>query len=219
MDEVLRVAAELAWPFTIVLAWVAGEAGHRWIGLPRISLYGLIGFLLAHAQAGVLPPPGDGSIMLLANVAFGLILFEFGYRINLHWLHRNPWIPATGLLEAGLTFAAVYAVSRALGLPTLTALLLASLSMSTSPAAVMHVINEQRTSGQVTERVLHLAAIDCVLAVFAFKAIVGFWTFETSGSLWQATSNSLVLLVASVAVGALFGVGVPAVLRSLGRLS
>lgn len=219
MVEFLRVATDLAWPLVIAAAWLAGEFGHRWSGLPRISLYGIVGFVLAHTQLGVLPPAGAGSVALLSNVAFGLILFEFGYRINLRWLRTNPWISATGLLESAATFAAVYAVASMFGMPTLTSLLLASLAMSTSPAAVMHVVNEQRSSGQVTERLLHLSAINCVLAVFSFKVIVGFWTFETSGSLWQAVSNSLVLLAASVGLGAAFGIGVPAVLRSLGRLS
>ena len=175
-------AADLAWPLVLALAWLAGELGHRWPDLPRISLYGLVGFLFGHAQLGVLPPAGAGMGMLLANVAFGLILFEFGYRINLRWLRTNPWLGATGLLEAVATFAAVYLLAAAVGhRRNLTALLLASLAMSTSPAAVMRVINEQRSSGQVTERVLHLAALNCVLSVFAFKVIVGFWTFQSSG--------------------------------------
>jgi Kef-type K+ transport system membrane component KefB len=219
LSDLLRLIAELAWPLTLGLAWVVGEWGHRWTGLPRISLYGLVGFALGHAQLGLLPPADSGSVMLLANIAFGLILFEFGYRINLRWLRTNPWIGATGVLEAAATFVAVYAVAIAFDMPNLAALLLASLAMSTSPAAVMRVINEERSSGQVTERVLHLTAVNCVLAVFVFKVIVGFWTFQTSGSVWQAVSNSLVLLAASVGLGAAFGVGVPALLRHFGRLS
>lgn len=219
MFHAASIVSDLAWPTAIVLAWLAGEFGHRWTGLPRISLYGLAGFLLAHTQLGLLPPASEGTVVLVANVAFGLILFEFGYRINLRWLRTNPWILASGWLESAATFVAVYATAWAFGMPTLTSLLLASLAMSTSPAAVMHVINEQRASGQVTERLLHLSAINCVLAVFAFKVIVGFWTFQTSGSVLQAVSNSLVLLAASVALGGLFGVAVPAVLRRLGRLS
>lgn len=211
--------ADLAWPLVLALAWVAGELGHRWLNLPRISLYGLVGFLFGHAQLGVLPPAGGGMGMLLANIAFGLILFEFGYRTNLRWLRNNPWLGATGLLEAIVTFVAVYLLARLWGSPNLTALLLASLSMSTSPAAVMRVINEQRSSGQVTERVLHLAALNCVLAVFAFKVIVGFWTFESSGNLGLAISSSLLSLAVSAGLGALFGVGVTGLLRRTGRLS
>ena len=210
--------AELAWPIAIALAWLAGELGHRF-SIPRVSTYGLIGFALAPAQLGVLRTTPDGVGMLLANVAFGLILFEFGYRINVRWLRTNPWLGATGLLESAVTFAAVYFAVRLLGVSMLTGLLLASLSMATSPASVMRVINEQRGSGQVTERILHLAAINCVLAVFTFNAIIGFWTFDTSGNLWQAISNSLLVMAVSAGLGAAFGTGVPGLLRRTGRVS
>lgn len=218
-NELAAMAGDLAWPLAVALAWVVGELGHRWTGLPRISFYGVVGFLLGSPQLGLLPPAGAGPVMLVANVAFGLILFEFGYRINLRWLRTNPWIGITAVLEAAVTFSAVYALALAFNMPVLTSLLLASLAMSTSPATLMRVINEERSSGQVTERILHLTAVNCVLAVFTFKVIVGFWTFQTSGSLLQATSNSIVLLAVSVVLGAAFGVGVPALLRHVGRLS
>lgn len=218
-SDLSQIAGDLAWPVAIVFAWVIGELGHRWTGLPRISLYGLVGFALGDSQLGLLPPGDSGPVMLVANVAFGLILFEFGYRINLRWLRTNPWIGATSVLESLATFIAVHGLALLFGMPTLAALLLASLAMSTSPAALMRVVNEERSSGQVTERVLHLTAVNCVLSVFTFKVIVGFWTFQTSGSLWQAVSNSLVLLVASALLGAAFGITVPALLRRFGRLT
>lgn len=93
-------------------------------------------------------------------------------------------------------------IARVWGSPTLTALLLVSLSMATSPASLMRVVNEQRSSGQVTQRVLHLAAVNCVLALFAFKVVVGFWTFESSGDLVQAIVNSVVALLVSAGLGA-----------------
>lgn len=218
MLEHFPAAAELAWPIVIALAWLAGELGHRF-SIPRISSYGLVGFVFAPTQLGWLRAAPDGTGILLATVAFGLILFEFGYRINVRWLRTNPWLGATGLLESAATFGAVYLVMHLMGVSMLSGLLLASLSMATSPASVMRVINEQRGSGQVTERILHLAAINCVLAVFIFNVIVGFWTFETSGNLWQAVSKSLVVLAVSVGLGAAFGTGVPALLRRTGRVT
>jgi Kef-type K+ transport system membrane component KefB len=101
----------------------------------------------------------------------------------------------------------------------INAMMLASLSMATSPATVVRVINEQKSSGQVTERALHLCALNCVLAVFAFNASVGLWIFRTSEDLGDALWNSLVVLAVSAASGALFGVVVPAVLRTLGKLA
>jgi Kef-type K+ transport system membrane component KefB len=219
MPELLAILTRLAWPFAITVAWLAGEFGQRWTGLPRISFYGLIGFLLAAPQLGVLPPPKAGTVLLLADVAFGLILFELGYRINLRWLRTNPWIGVAGLAESLLTFVAVYVIATAFGAAGINALMLASLSMATSPATVVRVINEQRSSGQVTERALHLCALNCVLAVFAFNASVGLWIFRTSEDVGDALWNSLVVLGVSGFTGAVFGIVVPAVLRLLGKLA
>lgn len=219
MLDILVTTADLAWPFAIALAWLAGEFIHRWSGVPRISVYGLVGFGLAQAFPELLATESSSPVAILANVAFGLILFEFGYRINLQWLRFNPWIAVTGLVESTATFGVVYLISHLSGLPPLTSLLLASLAMSTSPAGVLRVINEQNSSGQVTERVLHLVAINCVLAVFVFKVVVGVWVFETSGSLTKAISYSAIELFASAVLGAIFGVVVPALLRQMGRVA
>jgi len=218
MPEFLTGIADLVWPFAIALAWVLGELVHRVAGLPRITIYALTGFLLSQTQAGLLPAPGDGAAMLFANIAFGLILFEFGYRINLRWLRANPWIGASGVVEAGATFAAVFAVAELAGMAPLPAMLLASLAMASSPAEILRVVNEQRSSGQVTERALHLSALNCVLAVFVFNIIVGLWTFQHSGSLLGAVSNSIVLLLVSGAMGVVFGFAVPGLLRRMGTL-
>jgi Kef-type K+ transport system membrane component KefB len=219
MPDLLSILTSLAWPFAIAIAWLVGEFGQRWTGLPRISFYGVVGFALAYPQIGVLPLPGaDRAMALLADVAFGLILFELGYRINLRWLRTNPWIGISGLVEALATFIAVYFVAVRFGTAQLTALMLAALSMATSPATVVRVINEQGSSGQVTERALHLSAQNCVLAVFAFNAVLGFWIFRTSEDLGDAVWNSLVVLLVSAFAGAALGVAVPALLRSLGNL-
>jgi Kef-type K+ transport system membrane component KefB len=58
-----------------------------------------------------------------------------------------------------------------------------------------------------------------VVALFAFKVIVGFWTFDTSGDLGQAVSSSVLVLAVSCGLGAAFGLGVPALLRRIGRLT
>ncbi|QYF95849.1 cation:proton antiporter [Massilia sp. PAMC28688] len=219
MPDLMTILTELSWPIAICIAWVAGEFGQRLTGLPKISFYGIVGFALAAPQIGVLPVSGAGAILQLADVGFGLILFELGYRINLRWLRTNPWLGAASLLEAGTTFVAIYMVALAFGTSNLTAMLLAALGMSTSPATVVRVINETRSSGQVTERILHLTALNCVMAVFVFNVIVGFWIFKSSEDVGHAALNSVVVTLLSALAGAVFGVAVPAVLRQMGNLS
>ncbi|MND88994.1 Sodium/hydrogen exchanger family protein [compost metagenome] len=217
MPDISTLAREMAWPLAILFAWLAGEAAFRWARLSRISIYGLGGFLMASSQLGLLPSSSEPGIFLLAHIAFALILFEVGYRFNLRWLRTNPWLGVTCLAEAGLTFGAVYLLALAFDTSRLTALLLASVSMATSPATVLRVINEQCGSGQVTERLLHLSALNCVLAVFVFKVVVGLAVFRTSGNLWDAISSSLYLLLLSAALGAVPGLLMPTLLRWLGR--
>lgn len=219
MPDLLSILTSLAWPFAVAVAWLAGEFGQRWTGLPRVSFYALVGFVLASGQVGVLPVPEGGPVLVMADVAFGLMLFELGYRINLRWLRTNPWIGVTGLVEAGATFAAVYLVATAFGSAQMTALMLAALSMATSPATVVRVVNEQRSSGQVTERVMHLSALNCVLSVFAFNLVMGFSMFRASEDLADATLNSLVVLALSALAGAVAGIVVPGILRALGNLA
>ncbi|HEU4851170.1 MAG TPA: cation:proton antiporter [Telluria sp.] len=219
MPDLLTLLTNLSWPIAIAIAWLAGEFGQRWTGLPRISFYGIVGFALASTQLGALPATGPGPALAVADVAFGLILFELGYRINLRWFVSNPWLFVSGLAEAALTFGAVYFTAKAFGTTYMTSLMLASLAMSTSPATVVRIVNEQRSSGQVTERVMHLAALNCVLSVFAFNVIIGFWIFHSANNLQEATLTTLLRLVISIALGGVFGFIVPALLRHLGSLA
>lgn len=219
MIDLMTVLSDMAWPIAILIAWFAGEFAHRWARLPRISAYAVVGFVLAPSQAGLLPTTQSATMLLLANIAFGLLLFECGYRINLRWLRSNPWIAATSLTEATFTFAAVYFLAIWFEQAHTTALLLAALSMATSPATIVRVITEQRSSGQVTERVLYFSAFSSVLAVLVFKVIVGLVVFKTSGNLWEASYSSLIVLLSSVFLGAMSGVLIPALLRLTKRAS
>ncbi len=205
MSELLSLTHALAWPLALTLAWMAGELLYRWANVPRISIYGLCGFVFGNLSSGYLPPAQADNFMMLANLGFGLMLFELGYRINLRWLRTNPWLLLTSLLEAGLTWAAVYYVSRICGLAVLPACLLAALAMASSPAGLLRIVNEQGGGGQVTERAMHLTALNCVLAVFVFNVTVGFGVFQTSGDVVHASWTGLVVLAASSGLGAALG--------------
>ena len=214
MTDLISYVGQLAWPLALVLSWMAGEIVYRWTGLPRIGIYGLAGFLFGNLAHGFEATADSNAFLLLANLGFGLILFELGYRINLNWLRANPWILVTGMVESLLTFLAVYAVSRAFNMPMLAASLLASLAMATSPAGLLRVFNEQQAGGQVTERAMHLTALNCVFAVFVYNVIVGIGVFQTSGNVGHAAAASLLVLGASALLGVIFGVLVPRWLRS-----
>lgn len=203
----------MAWPLVLLLAWFLGERLHEAANIPRVSSYVAVGLV---ASLFDLPGLTDAvpGLPFLANVALSLILFELGYRIHLRWFRHNPWVLSLGLVESVITFVVVYAVAGWFALPIDTRLIIAALSISASPAGIVRVANELRSAGQVTERVLHLCAINCLLSVLALKLIVGYWYLANSGDLVLAAFGSVHVLATSVAVGALLGVAVPALLRA-----
>jgi len=206
---------DLAIPFTLLIAWLLGEVGQRWLALPRISSYGIAGIAIAvimSVSKNLFPVEDLWNLTLLAQIAFGLLLFEFGYRINLGWLRHNPWLTVSALVESSATFIAVVYVTQLFDLKPVPALLLASLTTATSPLTILPVINELRSAGQVTERTLHLSAISCVFAIIAFNAVVGYWVLANAGDTFQAVWNSLIVVFVSAGLGVLFGVILPRLL-------
>ncbi len=202
----------MAWPLVLLLAWFVGERLHALWQLPRVMSYVAVGLM-----GGVVDLPGlttdIAGLPFLANVALSLVLFELGYRIHLRWFRHNPWVLVLGLVESALTFLAVYWAAGWFGLQTDVRLIIAALSVSASPAGIVRVANEMRGAGQVTERVMHLCAINCLVSVLALKLVVGYWYLSTSGDLVQAALGSVHVLAMSAAVGALLGVAVPWLLK------
>ncbi len=200
--------AIVTWPLMMLAAWVAGEwLFGRW-RLPRVCAYAGVGLVfggIGLSQA----PASQAALGFMANTALALTLFELGYRVNPRWFRHNPWVLAAALAQALLSFVAVMWVAGRFGLPIDQRLVLAALCVVTSPAAVMCVTQELRSSGQVTERLLHLCALNCLIAVLLLKLVVGYWHLETSGDLGRAAFNSLYVIVLSLLAGAAFGVVTP----------
>jgi Kef-type K+ transport system membrane component KefB len=202
----------IAWPLVLLLAWFIAERAHAVWHIPRVTSYVAVGLVggLVNLPGLTTDVPG---LPFLANVALSLVLFELGYRINLRWFRHNPWVLVLGVVESIVTFAVMYWVSGWFDLATDLRLIIAALSISASPAGIVRVANELRSAGQVTERVLHLCAINCMISVLALKLVVGYWYLSTSGDLVLAAFGSIHQVGTSVAVGGLLGVAVPWLLR------
>lgn len=215
LEEALNTSLNLeqfgplvAWPLMMLAAWLAGEwVSRRWRA-PRVFAYGLAG--LAFGALGLLHDlPSAAALGFLANVAIALTLFELGYRVNPRWFRHNPWLLAAGLLQCVATFGTVYWVAGLLGVPTDHRLVIAALCVASSPAAIMRVSHELRSAGQVTERMLHLCALNCLVAVLLFKFVVGYWHLETSGDLGRAAFDSIAVIALSLLAGAVAGFVAP----------
>lgn len=215
--DVMQVLQSLSWPVAIGLAWVTGEWAYRQWGVPRVAAYGLLGFTLGDTQLGWLSDLHHSGLLWLVHVAFGLTLFEFGHRINLHWLLRNPRFTVQVVAETLLIFLLVWLACGLLGMAPLVSWMVAALAASGSPAGLMRVIHEGQASGIATERALHASAVQCVASVLLFKLAAGAWTLSSLGDWGQALWNSGAMLLGSAALGLLFGRLLPWLIDRLGR--
>lgn len=202
---------------TVVIAALIGEFVYRAFRLPRVVGYAAVGTIVSMFGFGLnlagttLKP----SFRLIVDLALALLLFELGSRINLRWLRTNPWLLATSLAEAVLTFAAVYLALAILGVEARVATAVAAIAIATSPSVVMRVASEFDASGQVTERMILLTGLNTFYAVLASKFVFGWLHAEFVGSMVRSFAHPLYLLAGSAIVAALLAFSVSLIARRL----
>ena len=162
-----------AWPFAVsypllfgalLLGGLLGGEAARLLRLPRILGYVAVGFLIAPlARAANLDPLLDQA-RIFVDLALGLVLFDLGRRMDLQWMKRDWTLAAAGLAESLLAYFAVFGVLLAFDYSAVKAGIVASISMATSPAVVLLLVQDTRAEGQVTERSLNLVALNSLLA-------------------------------------------------------
>ena len=190
----LQADAILLAALTLVSAALAGEGLFKFFGWPRIIGYSLVGMIAGAVGFGV----NAGTLVsdraafdIVFDVGMALLLFEVGGRVNLSWLRANPWLLATSIAEAVLTFIAVTVLIVSLGYDATLATAAAIIMVATSPAVVMRVIAEFKAQGQLSERLLLLAALSTVYAVVAQKFLLGWLHHEYGHNLWAALLHPL----------------------------
>jgi NhaP-type Na+/H+ and K+/H+ antiporter len=182
----------------LLLAGVCGEIGWRVWRLPRVTGFGVIGMLAGSAGLNVIDADLGGNARPLFDIALGLLLFELGSRLSIRWVRTNPWLIAGSLAEATLTFVAVSAVMQLLRFSVMTATITAAISIATSPAMVIQLRAELKGDGQVTERMLTLAALNSMYAVVLVKLISAWLHQEFYGNALATALEPLYLIAGSL---------------------
>lgn len=196
---------QLSYPLLFGVLLVAGMAGGeaaRFLRLPRILGYVLVGLVLApFAEAAGLASLVDDA-RIFVDLALGLVLFDLGRRMDLKWMRRDWTLAATGFAESALTFAAVFYTLLAFDYRPVMAGIAAAIAMTTAPAVLLLVVHDTRAEGQVTERALNIAALNGLLASVIVTILTGPAHLEMRVGVQTAILHPLYLFVGSIAVGA-----------------
>ena len=191
---------QMIWVGVLLVAGVAGgELVQRVLRLPRITGYAAAGLALGPGGWGLIGKPLLDELVVFADIALGLVLFELGTRLDVAWLRRSPGLALMGVAESLGAAALVFVtLSWHFGHDPLVAAVAAAIAMSTSPAVLIRVAADLRAEGQVTERALILTALNGVIAFLALTVLIPWLHLEYRGGWLTMLTQPLYLLAGSL---------------------
>lgn len=207
LNETMRIAVAL------LLAGLTGEMLARFTRFPRVTGYSLTGLLLGSSMFGWFGAAELVSLRTLIDLALALLLFELGIHVDLRWFRNNPWILASSIAEACLTFAGTFAVLLWMGSTQGFSATVAAIAIGTSPAVVMRVAAELHANGQVTQRLFVHTALNVFYSIVLSKLIVGGMHGAFRSDWASAVLHPFYLISGSL----LMGVAIAAAFRGMRR--
>ena len=211
---------ELSYPLLFGVLLVAGMMGGelaRFLKLPRIIGYVVVGFIIAPLGDPIGLSPLIEEARIFVDLALGLVLFELGRRMDLRWMRREWTLAVMGIAESGLTFVAVFMVLHWLDVEAIKCAIAAAIAMTTAPAVVLFMVHETRSEGQVTERAINLVALNGLVAAILVTILLGSAHFRTSLDFERAVLLPLYLFVGSLALGAAMAAFARVIARTVER--
>lgn len=198
---------------TLVGGALLGEAAFRWLRLPRIVGYSAAGMAVAAAGFGVVDGRLPGNARLVVDLALALLLFELGSRVSLRWLRANPALLWTSAAESLVSFGAIFGVLHWLGVERNIALACAALTACASGEVIGRVATELKSAGQVTERMIVLAALNTLFSVLTLKLIIGWLHLDQRGDWAHGIAQPLYTFAGSVLLALLLSQAIRWVIR------
>ncbi|MFW6368833.1 MAG: cation:proton antiporter [Spirochaetota bacterium] len=176
--------------------------------LPEITGFILTGLLMGGEVFAIVGDNAADDLAVITEVALGLIAFTLGSELRSGKLKRMgksvTWIT---IGQLGLSFALVSITLSFTSLPWPIALLLGPVAMSTSPAAIVHIVQSTRARGRFVDHLFGTVALGDAVAIALFGLLLALTPTMLGGD-----ANALTLLTeavndlsVSVVLGAVIG--------------
>jgi cell volume regulation protein A len=191
----------------LAIGTVAGFAAQK-IRIPDVAVFLVTGIAIGPQALGLVDIRADSAlnqIILLFGASY--ILFDGGASLRLEVLKR-VWITILVIATIGLLITTAItgvAAHYILGIPLITALLLASPLASTDPATLVPIFRQVRIRDRVAQTVMSESAFnDAMGAIVTFGVLAvatGSGEFSLAGSLFDLAKESVIGIVAGIVLG------------------
>ncbi len=193
----------------MVVGLIGGRLA-RLVKLPDVTGYLLAGLVLGPTLFNVVTPQDSESFTIISDVALAAIAFSIGSEFLISDMKKlGKAIVIITLLEViGAVFVVFFVVYFVFGQPFSMAIVIASMSAATAPAATLMVIRQYRASGPLSKTILPVVALDDVFGIIVF----GIALSVAKISIGDLSQPALVMflqpfieIIASLALGTVFG--------------
>lgn len=191
----------------LAIGTVAGFLAQK-IRIPDVAVFLVTGIAIGPQALGFVDIRADSAlnqIILLFGASY--ILFDGGASLRLEVLKR-VWITIVVIATIGLLITTAItgvAAHYILGIPLITALLLASTLASTDPATLVPIFRQVRIRDRVAQTVMSESAFnDAMGAIVTFGVLAvatGSGEFSLAGSLFNLAKESVIGIVAGIMLG------------------
>lgn len=142
----------------------------RW--LPTITAFMLLGFIIGPHGVGLITKQVLKDSSALSDIAIGLILYQLGNMLHPREMLHSRRLMMMTLLETGFTFILVSLLMIALGYDFIISSIIGAIAVSSSPAVLVHVAEEMRAKGPVTDHVKSLVAMNNLVSFLLFSLVI-----------------------------------------------
>jgi len=158
----------------IAVSFLGSKAFQR-VGVPQVVGFILIGVVLGPSLLNVVPLELGDQLVIISEIALGLIGFDIGSHLLFGDLRRLGRSILTILLfEAIGTFLLVTLGIYALTQSWYTAFIFGALASATAPAATVDVLAEYDAKGPLTTTLLAVVGMDDALALLLYSVAAAF---------------------------------------------
>lgn len=187
------------------------------IGIPEIIGMILVGLLLGPSTLGILTPEHSPLYKQVIDLALAFIGFFIGAELRIDEL-RNLGKNILYILffEVVVVFIVVFTGIYAVTNEWVLAIFLASISVSTAPAATADVIWEHRAKGPLSTTILALIGFDDVVAILVYT-LATLYAFQAMG-IASIEGDSLSYFISYLGYSVLIGVILGGIVILLGSI-
>jgi Kef-type K+ transport system membrane component KefB len=200
--------------FLLFCGALGGYLAHRVSWIPSITGFMLVGLLAGPNGLHLFGYESLANAKVVVDISLALILYRLGLSLDWRAIVHDKALIAVSLVEAALTFAAVYFALVWLGTPQLPAAVIGAIAISSSPAVLIHVAHELGAEGPTTERSEALVALNNVIAFLVFAALLPALYNQTNAPLATMIGSPAYQLLGSTVLGLLMGLALHHVART-----